>query len=85
MDLAALDREAHLGGRLVALHDGDLGAGELVERGRQHGARTGRADRAEDDLALLRLLDRLHRRGVPDHAVGDEAAEPADPGDSRAD
>ena len=71
----------HLGLALVAVHDVELGAGGGIHQSGIDGVGGGNAARTADHLALLRILQSLDRRGVPDDDDGDFLGGAADPMD----
>ena len=72
--------EHHAGGR-IAGHDLELGAEDRVGHQREIDRCAARGRRADDELAVEQLIERLHRRFVGDHdqeGLGAGAAEPTE-------
>ena len=81
IELAPLHGERSLGGVAVTADDLEPGADQVIERGRNEARSVGRHRAGHQELPVLGLLDRLHRRGVPDHRHGRGRDDAADPGE----
>src|SRR5690606_30595615 len=69
LDLARFDREVELAAALVAAHDLELRAENVVHQGRNLEVLRALAGRAEHDLGGFHLFNRVRFDGVPDRAA----------------